>query len=102
MGDHVKEIFSNFGHVKHVEIAIDKTVNLPRGFAYVEYESREDAEKALDYMDGGQIDGSEIRLVSWGADGIMFSVFCCCWSCAVATLMPFMDCENFDPWESLI
>ena len=63
MGDHVKEIFSNFGNVKHVEIAIDKTVNLPRGFAYVEYENREDAEKAVDYMDGGQIDGSEIRLV---------------------------------------
>jgi len=34
--------------------------HLNRGFAYVEYDSFEDAEKAVKYMDGGQIDGQEI------------------------------------------
>jgi len=31
-----------------------------RGYAYVEYENPEDAEKAIKHMDGGQIDGQEI------------------------------------------
>eukprot|EP00803_Ostreobium_quekettii_P000168 evm.model.scf_1883.5 EVM.evm.TU.scf_1883.5 scf_1883:21738-26677(+) len=65
MGEHVHEIFSKFGNVKNVVLAIDKAVNLPRGYAHVEFENREAAHKAMDYMDGGQIDGSEIcvRLV---------------------------------------
>lgn len=40
---------------------MDKVVNLPRGYAYVEFERRKDAEKALMYMDGGQIDGNNIQ-----------------------------------------
>lgn len=36
---------------------------LIRGFAYIEYANLEDAEKALKYMDGGQIDGQEITVV---------------------------------------
>jgi RNA-binding protein with serine-rich domain 1 len=34
--------------------------HLTRGFAYVEYEKADDAEKAIKYMDGGQVDGQEI------------------------------------------
>lgn len=34
--------------------------HLNRGFAYVEYENSDDAEKAVKYMDGGQIDGQEV------------------------------------------
>ncbi|PRW20539.1 serine arginine-rich splicing factor SR45-like [Chlorella sorokiniana] len=52
---HVREIFGTFGKLRSVELAIDKVVNLPRGFAYVEYESRAAAEKARDHMDGGQV-----------------------------------------------
>lgn len=59
--DHIKEIFSTFGLVKSVELAIDRVVNLPRGFAYVEYEERADAEKARMSMDGGQLDGNYLR-----------------------------------------
>lgn len=33
-----------------------------RGFAYVEYETRAEAEKARDHMDGGQVDGSNITV----------------------------------------
>ncbi len=38
-----------------------QTVNLPRGFAYVEFKSREEAEKARLHMDGGQLDGNVLR-----------------------------------------
>ncbi|KAL2245131.1 UNVERIFIED_CONTAM: Serine/arginine-rich splicing factor SR45 [Sesamum indicum] len=58
---HLKEIFGNFGEVVNVRLAIDHVVNLPKGFAYVEFKSRADAEKAQLYMDGAQIDGKVVR-----------------------------------------
>ncbi|RRT72685.1 hypothetical protein B296_00000611 [Ensete ventricosum] len=42
----------NFGDVINVELAMDRLVNLPRGYGYVEFKKRVDAEKALLYMDG--------------------------------------------------
>lgn len=59
---HVQEIFGFYGSIKQVEFPIDRTVNLPKGFAYVEYGKRLDAEKARQYMDGGQIDGNVIKV----------------------------------------
>ena len=40
---------------------MDKMVMLPRGFAYVEFETKEDAERAKSHMDGGQLDGNILR-----------------------------------------
>uniref|UniRef100_A0A452XK59 RRM domain-containing protein n=1 Tax=Aegilops tauschii subsp. strangulata TaxID=200361 RepID=A0A452XK59_AEGTS len=37
-------------------------VNLPRGYGYVEFKMRADAEKALLYMDGAQIDGNVVKV----------------------------------------
>lgn len=62
--EHIQEIFSTFGTVKHVELAMDKAVNLPRGFAYVEFSKRSEAEEAQRLMDGGQLDGNQLR---WAA-----------------------------------
>nr|CAD1836913.1 unnamed protein product [Ananas comosus var. bracteatus] len=59
---HLKEIFGNFGDVVNVELSMDRIVNLPRGYGYVEFKKRADAEKALLYMDGGQIDGNVVRV----------------------------------------
>ena len=46
---------------------MDRVVGLPRGFAYVEYETRADAERAKLHMDGGQLDGNVITCVVPGA-----------------------------------
>ncbi|EDO44931.1 predicted protein, partial [Nematostella vectensis] len=62
--DHVQEIFSVYGRVKTVDLPTDRTNNLSRGFAYVEYVDPEECEKALKHMDGGQIDGQEIAVQS--------------------------------------
>ncbi|KAK1878174.1 RNA-binding protein with serine-rich domain 1 [Dissostichus eleginoides] len=44
-----------------VEMPTDRVhPNLSRGYAYVEFETPEEAQKALKHMDGGQIDGQEI------------------------------------------
>ena len=58
--DHVFEIFSVYGHVKSVDLPMDRFNFMPRGFAYVEYDEADDADTALKHMDGGQIDGQEI------------------------------------------
>ena len=55
------EIFSTYGTVKNVEMPFDRThPHLSRGFAYVEFEKADDADKAIKYMDGGQVDGQEV------------------------------------------
>ena len=41
-----------YGEVVAVELAMDKQVNLPKGFGYVEYRTRAEAEKAQQHMDG--------------------------------------------------
>ncbi|TVU36895.1 hypothetical protein EJB05_18848, partial [Eragrostis curvula] len=59
---HLKEIFANYGEVVNVELAMDRLVNLPRGYGYIEFKNKADAEKALLYMNGGQIDGNVVKL----------------------------------------
>merc|ERR1719305_2278472 len=60
--DHLKEIFGNFGKVMAVHLAIDKEVALPKGYGYVDYEHKEEADAALMSMNGGQIDGNIIKI----------------------------------------
>ncbi|OMO93497.1 hypothetical protein COLO4_16853 [Corchorus olitorius] len=52
MKGHIREIFSNFGEVVNVDLAVDCALNLPRGYGYVEVKAKANAEKDLLYMDG--------------------------------------------------
>lgn len=53
--DHIQEIFSTYGKIKMVEMPMDRVhPHLSRGYAYVEFESPEEAQKALKHMDGGR------------------------------------------------
>jgi len=59
--EHVIEIFSTYGIIKSVDMPHDRIhPHLSRGFAYVEFDKPEDTEKAIKYMDGGQVDGQEV------------------------------------------
>lgn len=53
--DHISEIFSSYGVVKFVEFPMDR-FHPPagRGYAYVEFESADQAENAMKHMDGGE------------------------------------------------
>merc|ERR1719394_2361995 len=59
--DHLQEIFATFGEIKEIEFGSERQRPwLNKGFAYIEYETHEDAQNAMKHMDGGQIDGQEI------------------------------------------
>lgn len=52
--DHLMEIFSVYGQIKLVDFAVDKQhPQHGRGFAYVEFETADEAENAMKHMDGG-------------------------------------------------
>jgi len=61
--DHLLEIFGKYGKIKSAEVLWDKRANLPRGAAFVDFLERGDAEKAVEYLDGSQIDGNVIVVV---------------------------------------
>merc|ERR1711959_14182 len=60
--EHLQEIFGLYGKVKETTLAVDKNVGLPKGYAYVEFSSEHDAEKAVAGLHGGQIDGNTIKV----------------------------------------
>ena len=53
--------FSPFGEIVSVNIPVDNNRN-PRGFAFVEYESPEDATAALENMNNGELLGSVLNV----------------------------------------
>lgn len=53
--DHIMEIFSTYGKIKMIDMPVDRlNPHLSKGYAYVEFENPDDAEKALKHMDGGR------------------------------------------------
>ncbi|CAJ0755161.1 9311_t:CDS:2, partial [Entrophospora sp. SA101] len=55
---HLQEIFGAFGRINRIEVLIDEKWQTNRGTAYINFETRNDAERAISYMDGGQLDGN--------------------------------------------
>lgn len=52
--DHILEIFSTYGTVKSVDFPQDRLhTHTGRGFAYIEFETPNEAENAMKHMDGG-------------------------------------------------
>lgn len=60
--EHLLEIFSTYGRVKKVDLQIDQRVGLSKGNAYVEFDISKDAEQAMLYLDGGQLDGNILKV----------------------------------------
>ncbi|XP_061562570.1 RNA-binding protein with serine-rich domain 1-like isoform X2 [Phycodurus eques] len=63
--EHIQEIFSTYGKIKMIDMPMNRVhPHLSKGYAYIEFETPEEAEKALIHMDGGQIDGQEITVIA--------------------------------------
>lgn len=56
------EIFSTYGKIKMIDMPVERMhPHLSKGYAYVEFENPDEAEKALKHMDGGGCGATYLR-----------------------------------------
>lgn len=60
--DSLKEIFSEFGNVLSSRIITDKNTGRSKGFGFIEMETEDEANAAIQALDNGEIDGRSIRV----------------------------------------
>ena len=61
--DALRTAFSADGrNVKEVHIVNDRETGKPRGFAFVEMDSEQDAQAAISALDGAELDGRNIKV----------------------------------------
>lgn len=58
----VQELFSQIGEIKDVFLPTDRESGRPRGFAFVEFASDEDASKAIERFNGYELSGRALRV----------------------------------------
>ncbi len=58
--DELRQLFAAYGPVNRVSIVTDRYSGQPRGFAFVEMSSAEDADKAITELNGTQLHGRKL------------------------------------------
>ncbi len=58
--DALKDLFAEAGKIDSVSIIIDKFSGRSKGFAFVEMSSEEEAKKAIETLNGKELDGRNI------------------------------------------
>ena len=58
--DQLREIFAKVGQVAEANVVMDKMSGRSRGFGFVEMAADEDAKKAVDTLNGSEVDGRKI------------------------------------------
>ncbi|KAJ8786554.1 hypothetical protein J1605_006043 [Eschrichtius robustus] len=80
--DHIMEIFSTYGKIKMIDMPVERMhPHLSKGYAYVEFENPDEAEKALKHMDGGSSVSHSPWTNRWPGD----NCHCCAGPLASAT-----------------
>jgi RNA recognition motif-containing protein len=60
--DSLNTLFSRFGTVSSASVATDRETGRSRGFGFVEMESEAEAKKAIEELDGTDIDGRRVTV----------------------------------------
>ena len=60
--DHLRKLFNKFGNIVDVNVPMKMENNLNRGFAFVEFENKEIAGKAIDGMNNSKWKGRTIAV----------------------------------------
>lgn len=60
--DAVRAAFESFGAVEDVHLVTDRETGRPRGFGFVTMSTAEEAQKAIEGMDGQMLDGRPLRV----------------------------------------
>ena len=58
--DDLKDLFGEFGSVTEVNVITDRETGRPRGFAFVEMDSDDEATKAINSLNGKELQDREI------------------------------------------
>ena len=60
--DELKEIFAQIGSVASVRIITDAMTGRSKGFGFVEMENEEDANKAIEQLNGSEVQGRVLKV----------------------------------------
>lgn len=60
--DGLVNAFSQYGEVKRATVVTDRETGRPRGFAFVEMGSDEEAQSAIDGLNGQSLDGRQVQV----------------------------------------
>jgi len=58
----VEELFAQAGSIREVFLPADRATGRPRGFAFVEFETEEEAVRAIEKFDGYELGGRALRV----------------------------------------
>lgn len=58
----LRKLFEPFGQVTVVKVIKDKFTGNPRGFAFVEMPSSDEAQNAINSLNGQELEGSRLRI----------------------------------------
>lgn len=60
--DSLYDTFEQFGQLEEVKIITDRETGRSRGFGFVTYINSDDAQKAIDTMNGAELDGRNLNV----------------------------------------
>ncbi len=60
--EQLREAFQAFGEVTSAKVIMDRDSNRPKGFAFVEMSSKDDAMSAISGLNGKEVDGRELKV----------------------------------------
>lgn len=58
----LEQMFTPYGSVSRAQVITDRDTGRSRGFGFVEMDSDDEAQKAIDALDGSDIDGRQIKV----------------------------------------
>jgi RNA recognition motif-containing protein len=58
----LREVFSQYGTVAETKMVTDRETGRPRGFAFVEMGSEQDAKQAIDQLNGRELGGRTLTV----------------------------------------
>ncbi len=60
--DSLRELFAPFGEVLSAKIIKDRLTDRSRGFGFVEMENKDEAESAIQKIDGNEVEGRNMKV----------------------------------------
>lgn len=58
----LEELFTQYGTVSRAQVITDRDTGRSRGFGFVEMDSAEEAQAAIDSLDGSDFEGRQIKV----------------------------------------